>query len=162
MDVRHSKLFAHLQKFREQADYGPMLALSREDGASDLATVEDFSAKVKRMLKITGPAGRGRSPANCWRGRRDRWPDHLSRTLQFNHQVIMNRVSPRRMNIPLLACGEEGGCTQPPAGYPPSESGGPGTHQGWVGSSLRDTASGIFPSPRRGISETLPSAGQGI
>jgi hypothetical protein len=52
VDVRHSKLFAHLQKFREQADYGPLLSLSREDVARDLATVGDFAAEVKRMLKI--------------------------------------------------------------------------------------------------------------
>lgn len=52
VDVRHSKLFAHLQKFREQADYGPMLSLSGEDVARDLATVGDFAAEVKRMLRI--------------------------------------------------------------------------------------------------------------
>ena len=57
MDVRYSKLFAHLQKFREQADYGPVLALSREDVARDLAAVGEFAAAVKRMLGITEPAG---------------------------------------------------------------------------------------------------------
>jgi hypothetical protein len=57
VDMRYSKLFAHLQKFREQADYGPVLALSREDVARDLAAVEEFSRDVKRMLNITGPTG---------------------------------------------------------------------------------------------------------
>ena len=57
VDVRYSRLFAHLQKFREQADYGPVFALSRDDVAKDLAAVEEFSREVKRVLKITEPTG---------------------------------------------------------------------------------------------------------
>jgi hypothetical protein len=54
---RHSKVFAHLQRFREQADYGPVLALSREDVARDLATVEEFAGEVRRLLGFAGNTG---------------------------------------------------------------------------------------------------------
>jgi len=57
VDMRYSKLFAHLQTFREQADYGPVFALSRDDVAKDLAAVEEFSREVKRVLEIAEPAG---------------------------------------------------------------------------------------------------------
>lgn len=55
VDLRYSKLFAHLQKFREQADYGPVLALLRDDVARDLATVREFAGEVTRILRITEP-----------------------------------------------------------------------------------------------------------
>jgi uncharacterized protein (UPF0332 family) len=53
VDLRFGKLFAHLQRFREQADYGPLLALSAEDVATDLATVREFSEVVRRHLALT-------------------------------------------------------------------------------------------------------------
>jgi uncharacterized protein (UPF0332 family) len=53
VDVHYSKLFAHLQKFREQADYGPLLALAHEDVAKDLATVKAFAGVVEQILGIT-------------------------------------------------------------------------------------------------------------
>lgn len=52
--LRFGRAFAHLQKFREQADYGPMLALTAEEVATDLATVKQFAEEVKRILGITG------------------------------------------------------------------------------------------------------------
>ena len=53
VDVRYSKVFAHLQKFREQADYGPLLALVHEDIARDLAAVREFAEVAKQILGIT-------------------------------------------------------------------------------------------------------------
>lgn len=52
VDLRFGKAFAHLQKFREQADYGPMLALTVEEVARDLATVKEFAGEVRRILRI--------------------------------------------------------------------------------------------------------------
>jgi uncharacterized protein (UPF0332 family) len=53
VDIRHSKVFAHLQKFREQADYGPLLALAPEDITKDLETVREFAGVVTKILGIT-------------------------------------------------------------------------------------------------------------
>lgn len=53
VDVQYSKVFAHLQKFREQADYGPLLALAPEDIAKDLSAVREFAGVVKHILGIT-------------------------------------------------------------------------------------------------------------
>jgi uncharacterized protein (UPF0332 family) len=52
VDLRFGKVFAHLQKFREQADYGPMLALTVEEVGRDLATVREFAAEVRRILAM--------------------------------------------------------------------------------------------------------------
>lgn len=52
VDVRFGKVFAHLQRFRQQADYGPLLALSSEDVIRDIATVREFSGEVRRILGI--------------------------------------------------------------------------------------------------------------
>ena len=61
VDVHYSKLFAHLQKFREQADYGPLLALAHEDVAKDLATVKEFAGLVERFWGLP----RERNEAGC-------------------------------------------------------------------------------------------------
>jgi uncharacterized protein (UPF0332 family) len=53
VDIRYSKVFAHLQKFREQADYGPLLALAPEDITEDLETVREFAGVVTQILGIT-------------------------------------------------------------------------------------------------------------
>lgn len=50
VDLRFGNAFAHLQKFCEQADYGPMLALTPEGVARDLATVKEFAGEVKRIV----------------------------------------------------------------------------------------------------------------
>jgi uncharacterized protein (UPF0332 family) len=50
VDLRFGKTFAHLQKFREQADYGPMLTLAAEEVAADLATVKEFAEEAKRIV----------------------------------------------------------------------------------------------------------------
>lgn len=55
VDVRFGRIFAHLQKFREQADYGPVLALSSEDVMRDLAGVREFAGEVRRLLRISEP-----------------------------------------------------------------------------------------------------------
>jgi hypothetical protein len=55
VDLRFGKLFAHLQKFREQADYGPVLVLAAEEVARDLEAVNESAGEVRRML---GPAER--------------------------------------------------------------------------------------------------------
>ncbi len=57
VDVRYSKVFAHLQKFREQADYGPLLALAPEDIAKDLEAVNEFAGVVEQILGITERLG---------------------------------------------------------------------------------------------------------
>ncbi len=57
VDVRYSKVFAHLQKFREQADYGPLLALASEDIAKDLEAVSEFARVVEQILGITERSG---------------------------------------------------------------------------------------------------------
>jgi uncharacterized protein (UPF0332 family) len=57
VDVRYSKLLAHLQKFREQADYGPVLALAGEEVARDLAAVRDFASEARRLLGMGGTCG---------------------------------------------------------------------------------------------------------
>lgn len=57
VDLRFGRAFAHLQKFREQADYGPMLALTSEEVARDLATVKEFAGEVKRILDLKQAEG---------------------------------------------------------------------------------------------------------
>lgn len=54
VDVRFGKLFAHLQKFREQADYGPMLALNAGEVERDVDGVKEFVDEVGRLLEING------------------------------------------------------------------------------------------------------------
>jgi hypothetical protein len=87
VDVHYSKLFAHLQKFREQADYGPLLALAHEDVAKDLATVKEFAGLVERFWGLPRerneagcrtPAGGSRDasgiyPSSCLRESRKAW-----------------------------------------------------------------------------------------
>ena len=57
VDLRFGKAFAHLQKFREQADYGPILALTSEEVGRDLATVKEFSGAVQRILELDRAEG---------------------------------------------------------------------------------------------------------
>lgn len=57
VDVRFSKVFAYLQKFREQADYGPVLALSSGEVERDIETVREFADEVKRILAIDEARG---------------------------------------------------------------------------------------------------------
>jgi uncharacterized protein (UPF0332 family) len=52
VELRFGKAFAHLQKFREQADYGPILVWTAEEVAADLATVKEFAGEVARILAI--------------------------------------------------------------------------------------------------------------
>ena len=55
--LRFKHGFAHLQKFREQADYGPVLALTAEDVARDLEAAREFAGEVRRILGTPERAG---------------------------------------------------------------------------------------------------------
>lgn len=49
VDPKYARLLGHLQKYREQADYGLTTTFSKEDVAVEIKRVEEFTQQVKKL-----------------------------------------------------------------------------------------------------------------
>ncbi len=50
VDPKYAKLLGHLQKYREQADYGLTTTFSKEDVEVEIKRVEEFIQQVKKLI----------------------------------------------------------------------------------------------------------------